>query len=780
MQLMTWMMSRLGSRFALTFEPQQRRVMHSALGRFLDQPLDLKVGLVEPDGTQRVLPLTRHGEPLHGNELFDRPNSVTFRGFSEKYGLRFEFNVHALFYPQDERLCTLPAFYLEMRVNPAPRVRWIEPVGPTPSAVKLFIELERPDTDIQARHDPQGPCPWRIDLRYANSLEPVLDFAHPTKARQRQTRQVAVAERIVSLNDGCAVTASGRGLMLELPVTASGSGVKWRLIWAAHCSDPVLSVTDPHRGDAPARPGRFRYVQYWKNVDQVIAAAIAQRDDWLALSRRYEKIIEQAPLDGAQRHLLNQAMQNWLSNTFWCDLLPPPPPPPETPPETTPTPDHSGGDPALDDPTQLEPWFSVWEGNCFFHSTLDVEYNVALVYLTLWPQLLALQLHQWARFDNDHPPSGGAYLSHDLGAGPRVQAQSYPHPMEVEENCNYLLLLQAYAHWTGDLESVRKHVQLIQRLARYLVWTDRDGCGFPSEGVANTIDDASPALQYARKQTYLAIKRCAALRAAADLLARCDRIESARTLDRIADVDLVKIDAAAWLGDHYAVCVDKSATGVTDVWTGQPLATSTIEGWDAYSIYATNATLLPTLIGQPDLLKPDRVVADISNATRECLGRYGCGHSSAEPENVWVSQNLWRDLIARYHGYAGPSSAAHYWDLQVLSNTSDLSKGFNDTYANNNLCFYPRGITAIGYFLAFPRLSIDRLAPAGAYITVEPDRHHRQRWPLLPLADWKAGKVPVCVVDERGRVAIEGQIETVIIHGSGNATDPAAPASLIG
>ena len=50
MQLMTWPMGRLGSRFALLFEPARRRVLHSAVGRFLDRPLDLAVGLVEPGG----------------------------------------------------------------------------------------------------------------------------------------------------------------------------------------------------------------------------------------------------------------------------------------------------------------------------------------------------------------------------------------------------------------------------------------------------------------------------------------------------------------------------------------------------------------------------------------------------------------------------------------------------------------------------------------------------------------------------------------------------------
>ena len=148
MQLMTWALGRLGSRFSLVFEPYRRRVMHSALGRFLDQPLDLMVGIEEPDGTQRVLPFTQEGELLYNCEQFDRVNSTTFRGYSDKFKLRFEFNIHSVFYPQDEHVCLMPAFYLEMRLNPADKIRWTRAVGDRPEKLKLFLRLKRDDTEI--------------------------------------------------------------------------------------------------------------------------------------------------------------------------------------------------------------------------------------------------------------------------------------------------------------------------------------------------------------------------------------------------------------------------------------------------------------------------------------------------------------------------------------------------------------------------------------------------------------------------------------------------------
>ena len=116
-----------------------------------------------------------------------------------------------------------------------------------------------------------------------------------------------------------------------------------------------------------------------------------------------------------------------------------------------------------------------------------------------------------------------------------------------------------------------------------------------------------------------------------------------------------------------------------------------------------------------------------------------------------------------------------------MSNTGSQSYGYVDSYMNNDLRFYSRGIASLGYYLAGPRLVINRLAPGtgGAYITVSPDREYPQRWPLLALADWKAGKIPVCVVDDHGTATIEGEIDPLIIHG-GNPAEGATSGGLIG
>lgn len=735
MQLLSWTVARLGSRFSLLLEPYHRQVRHSALGRFLDEPMDLAVGLVEPDGTERVLPFTKTGKLFYNPEQFERFNSVTYRAYSETYKLRFEFNIHSMFYPQNEKVCVLPAFYLEMRVHPMKNVRWVNSNAQTPSKVKLFVRVNRPDTQISVgQHAQKHSC---IDLAYTSRLSPRNDGPDGARPLAPHTERTAsVTERIVSLNADAVAEPDKNGLSIELPVTDVGSGTKWRLVWGAYTPDEILEFNR----DGQTTTGRFRYTQYWKNLEQVLNHAIKTRDDGLALSRRLEKAVEQSPLRQAQRHLLNQGFQNYLANTFWCNIE----------------------KPVADLPSD---WFSVWEGSCYFHSTLDVEYNIAPFYLALWPELLGKELAQWPLFHTTHKASNGIYLHHDSGEGTIIAGQAYPHDMPVEENCNYLLLLQSYTHITGKTNLANTHADTIEKLVNYLLWTDRDGSGFPSEGVANTIDDGSPAAQFARKQTYLAIKRVTSLRAASDLLAMVGRKERAAELQRQVETAADQIESEAWLGDHYAVCVDNSTAGLVDAWTSEPLPFEQIPGWDGYSIYTGNGLLLPLMSGQSTLLNQQHLVSDILNSSRETMGPYGSGHTSGDTDSIWISQNIWRDHLARYLGLAKPMFSQVYWDLQTMSNTGQMSLGFVDTYIGNNLSFYPRGAASMGIFFAGPRLVIDRQLSGSAYVSVDPDRQFPQRWPLMALADWKAGKIPVCVVNNEGQVTIENEIDPITIQG---------------
>jgi len=751
MQLMTWTLARLGSRFSLLFEPHHQRIRHSALGRFLDQPMDLMVGLVDPDGTERVMPFTTRGTVLDNPEQFERLNSITFRAYSARYRMRFEFNVHSVFYPQDEALCLMPVFYLEMRVSPIPGVRQIKPHGPTPKQVKLFIRFNRPETQITAsvlrgRGDPATGHGGRVDLVYRNALAPCGGESGGESPENPDSNEgsspgstVEVRERILSLNPGCVPDPDGKGLTLDLPVTEPGSGTKWRLVWGAYCNEPVRSAPP----DQNPRTGRFRYVRHWDDLDAVMDEAVSLRDDRLAHSRRLEKLVGQAPFTMAQRHLLNQGFQAFLSNTYWCDL--------------------DGG----------TEWFGFWGGYLRGSSRANVSYHASMFYLTLWPQLLAIQLKQWAKRETPHEPSSGGHLGNPTDATTPSQTTVFDSP--VVETCQYLLLMQAYAHWTGDLSLTQQHAEQIHRLAVFLIWTDRDGTGFPTDKIEDLGHGISMTTQGPNRPTHLAVKRLGALQAASDLLNCCDQHDLARHCRQVVETDIAKIESEAWLGDHYAICIDRSPPPIFDAWDAPDSADAQVFRRDAYSIYAGSALLLPLMIAQPMLLDPGHLATELANTGRETLAAYGCGLTSNDTQDIWISQNLWRDHLAAYLGRGYTGWPQRYWDLQVMSNTAQLSLGYCDTYLGHDASFSPSGVTGIGMLLACPRLVIDRLAPGGMRISVEPDRHTPQRWPLLPLADWKAGKIPVCVVDPSGNVNIEGEADPVIIHG-----DPSAEAEVIG
>jgi hypothetical protein len=261
-------------------------------------------------------------------------------------------------------------------------------------------------------------------------------------------------------------------------------------------------------------------------------------------------------------------------------------------------------------------------------------------------------------------------------------------------------------------------------------------------------------VQYAREQVYLAVKTLSACHAAAQLAHALGDAEWQAQCERIVTRIRETLDAQAWLGDHYAVCLERTAEGLRDPWTGEPLH-GDLSGWDAYSIYTANGLLYLLMSGHTPPVDLWRIKQDIANAYRHALTEYGCTHTSADKSNVWLSQNLWRDYIAAYLGVGLPDNSPRYMAMEQLMNTAGLNKGFIDTYFTNNLCFYPRGITSIGYLFAQCGLQIDRTQ---GVVRLRKTAPHPCRVPLLPLADWQNQQVPV-VAYRLTEAGIVGELE---------------------
>lgn len=688
MNLFATSVSRLGSRFTLVLDPYAKHVLHSALGRWIDLPIDLTIGVETEGGEVVALPFTKQAGTFDAVEQELRLCGVRYTAHSVKHGLRLEVEITAPFYPHDAKVSTAPLLYFTLKVQSQPRLFWTVCQNPVQRG-KLVVRLEREGTKIAPSGDVlaiEYPVSHVADERFA-----ITDFI------VGDTSPVA-QERIIPLTEGIAL--ENNGLTLPFDFT-QGPETTLRFAWCAYVDAPVLEVF--------GKPMRFLYTRHFANVEEVAHFAREEADTLLRKTAFAESLLDEASLSKSQLDLIRFSFQNFLLDSWWVV-------------------DEQGNE-----------WFSVWEGSCYFHSTVDVEYNNGLVYFAFWLPLLEKLLDEWARFEMQDEV--GSYLAHDMGTHARVGSQAYPHPMQVEENANYLLMLHAYWRWTGNLAPAQRHHALCRRLVDYFEHSDTTGNGFPNKGVANTIDDASAAVQYAREQVYLAVKTLCACHAAAQIAQALGDGEWQTQCERIVKRIRETLDAQAWLGDHYAVCLERTAEGLTDPWTGEPLH-GELSGWDAYSIYTSNGLLYLLMSGHTPPVDLSRIRQDIANAYRHALTEYGCTHTSADKSNVWLSQNLWRDYIAAYLDAGLPDNSSRYMAMEQLMNTAGLNKGFIDTYFTNNLCFYPRGITSIGYLFALCGLQIDRVQGA---VRLRRNAPYPCRVPLLPFADWEKGEVPYAV-----------------------------------
>ncbi|NLO74306.1 MAG: DUF4965 domain-containing protein [candidate division WS1 bacterium] len=693
------LLSKLGSRMTLNFRPHHGQARYSPLGRYYDGPLDFRLGVRVGDEV-RYLPFTREEPRFTEIEQHLTMTTVLYRATWREKGLRVEFEFLSPFYPQDEQLSTAPLLYLRVSLKPL-KLYNAEPVEEAEVLVEMDWAAEQAGVTDLTTEVAEGELrrSFTVDLGkteiatkafFHQDLDPI-----PLQLRCQDILHAS----------GPQVTSSAAGFRFQLRV----DGEPGEIAWVSHTPDPILLV----RGEATP----FKYTQFFASADEVLNYALEQREEIFERTRFFDSLFTEASFTAAERDLHAFGFQSYLANTWWT-LLP-----------------------------DQQDWYSVWEGCCLFHSTVDVEYNQAPFYLLFWPRLLELELDAWADYALPHPEVAGRFVSHDIGLRHEISGQTYAHPMEVEENTNYLLLL--FSHWrvTADASVMERHWDLVHDLIAFLADADRSGNGFPEVGTANTIDDASPAVQFSRQQTYLAVKTASACQAAAVMAAHLDDEElKAQCDDLVQRLDRT-LQEEAWLGDHYAVCIDKGLTRIDDPWNPDSEGTEyldpegRIHGWDAYSLY-TSLGLLQLLMTDTELplSDPSRLRADIVRVVQESRGPYGCFHSSEDHSNMWVSSNLHRDFVAAYLGLdlITPHSGL-YWNFELHQNGPYGRGGcFTDSYGGNFLHYYPRGLTSLGMLTALGGITFDRVAGT---VTLAPVRLPL-RLPLVQVADWPARRVP--------------------------------------
>ncbi len=735
MALMSTCLGRLGSRHSIIFDPIRKEVKYGALGLLCQETGEMVIGLETEKGF-KTLPLCKQGKDFFNVDQWQTMTSVNFEANDPDTGLRFTVSFVAPFWPQDEKTSLFPGYIVKLRVEAVNTVRWNHTKDAKRTG-KVRFTLKIPGIDVKtSKGTAKLTYPVQVNERVKTG-EGGQELVFGRGGRSVKT-QGKSTDYLVPVKGKWSVKKG----VLEAPFDVSqGKGVQeFTAAMVAWMPDALF--------ERFSQPMALKYTSLWKDADDVVKFAKSKASDLLALSEAFDLLFEGSSIPVAGKDLLCTSFQSYLMCTLWA----------------------VGEDPAE--------WFSVWEGSCWYNSTVDVTFQESMFYFTLWPQLMDLLLEQWSKHVDDKERDAarrqvisdderfgvsedefnfpGAIMEHDMGAGWTANGQSYHHAMPVEENSNFLIMLYAHGKWWGKPSLFKKYKSASAQLVEYLFWADSTGNGFPDRGTANTIDDATPAVQYGRDNVYLGIKRLAAIHSAMrmfeytgdkDLADRCRKEvnKAVKTLNK------------GWLKDHWGVCLDKSAKGLVDCWTRKPLPYKELPGWDAYSLYTTNG-LVPLLMidDLPEGISADKLRTDVVNATRESMTRYGCGHSSMDTENMWVSMNMWRDIAAGYLGENMLDNATRYWNQQLFANTlgSEKANCFTETSLTNNLVWYPRNAAAFGMILAATQMVMDKSEKTASIAPTIPGT-----WPLLPLANWKAGKVPIASVtvqDARMKTTLTG------------------------
>lgn len=701
----------LGSRFSLIFDPHEHCVYQNAYGDWRERRLNLTVGVKTPEGETWALPFTDNAKHFPFVEQFSTLTTIEYRALHVGLWVELRVRVRAPFYPRDVKLSTAPVYYVDVEVRPMHRFRWMGSQSPL-KAGELVFELSGEGVDFK----PAG-----------NGFS--YSFPSTAPARWKEQMQLSASVKCWVESDS-AEPVGPSGLQSHFDISESGVA-RMSATWSTWAAEPVL--------EAFGEKVPFKYTQIFKSREEMVRWAGEERAQIEKRCDVLDAAVTDWSLGSSASNMAALALHSFLGNTWWTTR-------------------KDGRD-----------WFSAWEGSCFHQSTVDVEYNDALMYFALWPELLEMLLDEWAGFEVDGSETlgpdgkGTSFMCHDVGACHVVGRQTYNHHMEVEENTNYLLMLAAWSFFTGELEKAAAKLPLARRLAEFVFRADTNGNGVPGKGVANTIDDASPAVQYGREQVYLAVKSQAALWALAELEEKCgardSQIEHWRAF---TSKSIEHIEEHAWLNDHYAVTLTRTTEGLTDPWSGKALPPGELKGWDAYSIYTSNGLLYLYLAG---LRMPpwhmSHLSQDIESANRATMTPYGGRHSSSADRIVWFSQNMWRDYVAAYLGIDLLNNVERYWDYQATTGDNWGACLYYDTTEQNNLNFYPRGATVFGMPLSAAGLSLNRvnkelvLRPVRTTLSV----------PLLPLADWEAMRIPVLTVQHREGVAFAHISERDLLKG---------------
>jgi xylan 1,4-beta-xylosidase len=705
MQLLGDSLTVLGSRIGVALDPVNRKSYLIRHGMHPGIPLEIEAG-IELNGKRLVLPLCMDGVVFSFLDQGSTATSMTLGGIDPESGVHLKLTIRIPFRPRDEFFSTIPVidFELETRML-STQFRWAKRMVDRAEG-RMFLRFGGQEFTVNG----QGQ---NATASYSSGITWPVETG-TDEIQGENTEFLTCKDRLIATEGSWAGDTLAGDFNLAPGVGSGSISMTW-CTW----DDPVLVVLDEK---CP-----FHYTRFFKDIDAVADWAKNNAGSIKNNSVKVDAIIHGHTLGESVSSLMAQTLHSWLMNTWWVI--------------------RPGG----------ENWFSVWEGCCYFHSTVDVEYTQSPLYLAVWPELLGYELDQWPMFGKDGLQLLGErgkdtlYLSHDIGQFAQCNHQRYHHDMHVEESTNYILMAYAYWRRSGDNTLVKKHAGFMRRMMDFIMACDTTGNGIPDLGCANTIDDASPAIQFGKEQIYLGVKAMAAMQVGKIMLEFCGQ-DDLHVYEQFAMIALNTIDHEGWKEDHFVVTLSKTLEGVIHPWTGEPMH-GDLDGWDAYHIYTQNGLALLDMTGFLTGLNEKHLRKDIETSVIQTLGDYGCRHTSyvnEKPQDLlipglastaskvgWVSMNMLRDIAAAYRGVDLFQLSSNYWNWQCTANSQELTMFF-ETFYGNNLHFYPRGVAIFGYFDALAGFTWDAVdnrksfAPMRASVSV----------PLLLFADWEKGTVP--------------------------------------
>ncbi len=786
------LLGRLGSRFCLNFVPQRLAARISSLGAGTWDLNDLVLAL-KHESEIRALPFTDRYPVWESIDQRQTMTSHTYDCSSQAMPLKLTARFRAPFYPGEERISSAPVFFLDLTVQnrgnsdasgellfAIPHKRWFESsqVLSYETGVAKGYMYKTVYSYNDETIDHAGP-----KVATEAVLVPASDSADiEFKGIAKSDFEDFTCSRIwdfyspqgypVALNDWrfpffTFFPRGYTGFKWRIENLPPGGSAAKRVVLAGYISQSVLRVKNSAYDDTY----ELKYTSSFGSLSDLITYAFNESGDMISKSAFFDSTIASrdylylSPTYVSEfRNLYCYAFQSFVVNTWW----------------------------ALSE--NGREWFSTWEGaDCRFHSTVDVEYNNAWFYFHYFPDLLKRVMDQWILYLKEC--GDGFYLSHDMGRGDFAGGQVYPHDMPAEENANYILLLYKYWKTTGDGDYVKRRFSTVRLLLDFLFRCDTNNNGIPDIYTANTIDDASFALQFSKDQTYLGLK-CLSAYYAASRLAEYVRDWSYyhKCRSRVMQINQT-LQRESWLSDRFAVSLDSRCPD---------------EERDAYSIFASNG--LVYLLSSEfacglSSQNIERVKKDLASASERTKVQFGSSHTSYDRQRQWISQNMWRDQAALYLGVAiegqDPMMMVKkywaallnfarylnggYWDVVIypgaklngasfeFSKISHLSyesdaRGVSETMTTISasadsrapslgqaLGYYPRGAAVGGLLSAAAGVSLD--VPGGRLFykpAVKP-----VKIPIFEMADWQnsdpAARIPVISFAKDGAVSIRNR-----------------------